>query len=96
MAKKIDILTETRDFGGVCTFALRYAMGRRTYAPSMVIGFVLRNIDKLDIVDLKVMLKDIEEYDRMYKGDFGDECDKRDWLLFKQKLTAEIANKESK
>ena len=94
MEKKIKVIKETRDFGSVCIFALRYAMGRRSYAPSTVIGFVTRNFEGFDIVDLKVMVKDIKDYDRTYKGDFGDECDKRDWLNFKALLLTEIEKRE--
>ena len=94
MEKKINVIQETRDFGSVCIFALRYSMGRRTYAPSTVIGFIARNFESLDTVDLIVMLKDIEGYDKMHKGDFGDDCDKLDWLRFKTELDTEIKKRE--
>lgn len=91
MADKYDF--EKRDFASVCIFAMRYAMGRKTYAPSTVIRFIIRNFDNVELLDLKVMLKDIEEYELSY-GSFGDECDNRDWQAFKKKLSEEISKRE--
>ena len=83
---KFAVSGDARDFSSVCIFAMRYALGRRTYAPSTVINYILRHIDNIQPLDITVMIRDIEEYGRDYGGKYGDNCDTQDWLHFKNKL----------
>jgi hypothetical protein len=62
----------------ILMFAFRYALGRQTYAPSMVIETIKENIDAFDKWQLELMVKEINEY-----RDLGMVCDIDEWLGFK-------------
>lgn len=55
------------DFGCVINSALRYAMRRHTYMPSVVAGFIRTYLGVLDTKTLTVICKDIES-DLTYMG----------------------------
>lgn len=61
--------------------AERYALGRRTYIVKWTCETIERNIDKLLDRDKQVMIKDIEN-----ARDYGDICDKAQWLKLLDKL----------
>lgn len=49
------------DFGCIINSALRYAIGRHTYMPSVVVNFIRRYMDILDTKTLTVIIEDIEK-----------------------------------
>lgn len=61
-------------FGTICLCALRYALGRQTYMPGIVQDFIRAHISEIDQSSIKVMLRDIEEADRIrtYISNSGD------------------------
>lgn len=61
-------------FGTICLCALRYALGRQTYMPGIVQDFIRAHISEIDQSSIKVMLRDIEEADRVrtYISNSGD------------------------
>lgn len=61
-------------FGTICLCALRYALGRQTYMPGIVQDFIRAHINEIDQSSIKVMLRDIEEADRIrtYISNSGD------------------------
>ena len=62
--KKIAI---DKDFTGIIICAVRYCLGRQTYMPGLVIGWIKRNMDgKFDLSDINVMRRDIAEHFRMF------------------------------
>ena len=61
--------------------AFRYALGRKTSAPSMVIETIKENIDAFDKWQLELMVKEIGE-----SKDLGMACDIEEWLGFKSWL----------
>ena len=66
---------KSASFGTICNFAVRYAIGRRTYAASIVCNFVLDVIDSLSENSVCCMERDIRE-----AKDYGDSYDKELWL----------------
>ena len=48
------------DFGCIVNSALRYSIGRHTYMPSVLMGFVRRYLDVMDTRTISVMIEDIE------------------------------------
>lgn len=93
-------------FSGTIISALRYCLGRRTYMPSLVIGFVKPYIPKLKEKDLIVIRRDIYEQGRSYfpnptlstnvdergfnKESFGDDCDYISWMQFLNDIEKEL------
>ena len=75
------------DFGLMMNYAVRYAIGRRTYAPSAVIGFITPLLPHIDDRTLHCLDQDI--VDAKYSGGYGDECDERDWMRFHEAFKSE-------
>lgn len=83
------IETNNEKFGAVLNCAVRYACGRQTYMPSIVIGFIRPLISEIDDKTLCCMERDIRDAERF--GGYGDEkIDKPDWMRFLADLQAEI------
>ena len=84
----MSIKVDEQDFGTVCVCALRYAMGRKTYMPSLVRDFVRPLLTQLPDKTLAVMINDCEEQERM--NVWGSETiDKPGWVRWKQELLTE-------
>ena len=62
----------------VLFYAFRYALGRKTGAPSTISEAITRNIDAFAEWELKQIVKEILEFEDFYK-ELGDECDKVVW-----------------
>lgn len=57
----MDINVNGYDFGAVIICAVRYAIGRTTYMPHLVIDFIVPLLSELDDNTLFVIRRDIEE-----------------------------------
>lgn len=92
----ITITVDDQDFGTICVCALRYAMGRETYMPSLVRDFVRPLLPKLTDGTIAVMLDDCDFQARF--GNYGDDrIDKPGWIKWRQELLAEkIRRREAK
>lgn len=70
------------DTGFIILAAIRYAIGRRTYAPELITEWVKRYwhlISPSDRVLIQKTVTEAFEEDR----DFGDDCDIETWKKFK-------------
>lgn len=67
----------------ILIFAMRYALGRMTFAPLTVIDNIKHNIDLFMPNDLKILIKDIDEQASL---GYGMDCDEKVWLGFKKYL----------
>jgi hypothetical protein len=65
--------------------AFRYALGRRTYVVSYIVGIILDNWDQFDDSRKKQFKSEILEHERLYDN-LGHDCDKQQWY--------KIVNKE--
>lgn len=68
----------------ILVFAVRYALGRMSYAVSDVCRYVSKNVKRLSINCLAVLIRDIEDEIEMYHRagqKCGDECDEKDWVI---------------
>lgn len=78
-------IANTKDFGFVCLCAVRYCLGRRTYAPGTVMGFIKPFLPTLNDKTLYVMARDIAEADSL-----GDaEIDAPIWATFLAEIEKE-------
>ncbi|MBQ6952127.1 MAG: hypothetical protein IJN44_11630 [Clostridia bacterium] len=75
------------NFGTMLNCAVRYALGRRTYMPSLVIGFITPLLPKLSSKTVWCFDQDVT--DARYTGGYGDPCDTNDWLRFLAAVRAE-------
>ena len=85
---------DEQDFGTICICALRYAMGRQTYMPSLVRDFVRPLLPELPGKTIAVMLNDCDFQARY--GDYGDETiDKPGWIAWREEILKEKARREN-
>jgi len=69
-----------KDFECIVGCALRYAIGRNTYMPSLVVDFIKNHIEIFDINSIAVMIEDIDR-------ELSDELVQKDvWLSLKSVL----------
>jgi hypothetical protein len=62
----------------VLFYAFRYALGRKTGAPSTISTSIVSNINEFAEWELIQIVKEILEYED-YSGSLGDDCDKEVW-----------------
>lgn len=67
-------------------YAMRYAIGRQTFAPTVVIENIKHNIELFNSNDLQMLIRDIEGH----IGSYGMECDERNWMGFKEYLKRQM------
>ena len=70
----------------ILVFAFRYALGRQTSAPEMVIEAIKGNIDLFEEWEKRLIIKEIDECKHP-----GMECDVLTWLAFKNWLKSNLA-----
>ena len=70
-------------FCEMINYAVRYACGRRTYAAQDTANYIYDIVGLLDNKTLCVMLRDIEEQEKI---SLGDEIDERAWIRLKNKI----------
>ena len=82
-----------KDFETILLCAVRYAIGRRTYIPSLVIDYITPLLPYLSEDVLKLIANEIiERY--TYEGALGDEMiDKPYWEQFLRKIRLEIGGR---
>lgn len=67
-------------------FAFRYSLGRKSYAPSIVMTDIIKNIKKISTADLKRYVFEINEC-----NDLGMEIDKANWMNLKRDIEIELS-----
>lgn len=80
-------------FCEMMNWAVRYALGRRTYAVSDTAGYMIRILKLLDDQTIYVMLRDIEEQDKI--GNLGHDCDAAEWMNLKEAIQKEIERRKN-
>ena len=69
------------DYEHMLISALRYALGRRTYIVELTCKYIESQMPILSERCKDVMIKDIES-----QKNYGDECDREDWMRLLEKL----------
>lgn len=75
----------------ILVYAFRYALGRRTTAPSAVAVNITRNIKVLTRHDIEQMVREIGEC--AATDDLGSPCDVDTWQDLKEYLLVELDRK---
>ena len=81
------------DFGAVCNCAVCYCLGRRSYMPSFVCGYITPLLPELTDKTLDCFERDIAERKRT-GFDFGDSCDYETWDTFYKAVCKEIERRK--
>lgn len=77
------------DFGAMLNWAVRYSLGRMTYAPSMTIEFITPLLPYLSDKTLRCFDQDIEDQKRYGLG-FGMDFDEEAWMKFWDTVKVEM------
>ena len=81
-----------KNFETILLCAVRYAIGRQTYMPSLVIDYIAPLLPYLSYWMLGLMAAEI--IDHNYEGGLGDEkIDKPYWLDFLRKIRLEMGGR---
>ena len=81
-----------KNFESILVCAVRYAIGRKSYMPSMVIDYITPLLPYLSYWMLGLMAAEI--IDHNYEGGLGDEkIDKPSWLEFLRKIRLEMGGR---
>ena len=82
-----------KNFETILLCAVRYAIGRRTYVPSLVIDYITPLLPYLSEDVLKLIADEIIGH-YTYEGALGDEkIDKPYWIDFLRKIRLEIGGR---
>lgn len=76
------------DLGAVFICAVRYCLGRATYMPHLVIGFITPYVPHLENRTLSVIIRDIRDAKSL-----GMDCDKTAWTSFLKRLEEEARSR---
>ena len=81
------------DFESILVCAVRYAIGRKSYMPSLVIDYITPLLPYLSENTLRLIANEITEHDT-YEGSLGDEkIDRPYWEQFLRKIRLEIGGR---
>lgn len=69
----------------ILIYSFRYALGRKSYSPGIVIDNIKKNIDKISSNDIELYIKEIDEY-----SGYGLDFDKNMWMAFSDYLKSEL------
>ena len=85
-----------KDFETILLCAVRYAIGRKSYMPSLVIDYITPLLPYLTDNTLRLIADEIiERY--TYEGALGDEkIDKPYWIKFLREIRLEIGGRNEK
>lgn len=82
-----------KNFESILVCAVRYAIGRKSYMPSMVIDYITPLLPYLSEDVLKLIVNEITKYEA-YEGALGDEMiDRPYWEQFLRKIRLEIGGR---
>lgn len=80
------------DFGEMMNWAVRYALGRRTYAVTDTVRYVMSLLPHLDDKTIGCMERDIRE--AFAASAVGDRCDAEKWSHLLNGLRIELKNRK--
>lgn len=79
-------------FGEMLNYAVRYALGRRSYAVGDTVSFIMPLIPYLTTRTLYVMHRDIKE--QAERDLLGMDCDKVDWMKLYKAIGEEMERRK--
>ena len=86
---------DEQDFGTICVCALRYAMGRETYMPDLVLDFVRPLLPELPDKTIGVMVNDCD-FQRRYENYGDNRIDKPGWLEWERDVREEYQRRKAR
>lgn len=88
-------VTVDERLGEMLSYALRYAIGRQTYAPHAVVEYVEPLVEQLDTTSLRCMHRDIADAASRPGGLGDDRIDVPDWTRLQGKIARELKRRKT-
>lgn len=86
---KVKTVPVDDDLGMMLNWAVRYALGRRTYAVSATVDYIMPLVQDLNSKTLWCIERDID--DHIKRGwSLGDDCDRENWMQLLRSVKEEI------
>ena len=83
------------DFGEVALYAVRYAIGRMTYAPFTVCSFLMPLIGYMEKNALMNIVREIDEHEQRHPYGLGSPTiDAPHWIALRGEIQAELSRRE--
>ena len=93
ISEPVDIKDE--DFGAVLICAVRYCLGRQTYMPGLIIGYITPLLPRISDKTLRCMETDLSKPD-LYGGFGNEKIDEPIWIKFRSNVQEEIQRRKEK
>lgn len=87
-------MSEAEEAVLVC--AIRYALGRQSYMPNIVIEYAKSKLKDMSANTLRVVEKDIDEASKRPRGLGDEEIDAPAWISFKCDVIAETISRNAR
>ena len=83
-------------FDTLIMFAFRYALGRRSAAPSIMVD-IIKDEDTIKTLHAETLRKIHKEImEALDNGSAGDPCDERDWADLAEVIESELLRRDTK
>lgn len=89
----IELTLSRTDFEILLMSAFRYALGRSSYVPSVIIDIIENNKEQVRESTLKLFVDEIEERKRIGLDSLGMSVDIESWLGLQERLKKYVASK---
>lgn len=94
---KVILDTEDDEFTCLIMAAIRYCLGRRTYMPEYITGYIKPLLSEVSCKLLYLLERDIKEQGKYGDDAYGDpDIDKPVWMGFYEAVVKEIAYRKEK
>ena len=93
ISEPVDIKDE--DFGAILICAVRYCLGRQTYMPGLIIGYITPLLPRISDKTLRCMETDLSKPD-LYGGFGNEKIDEPIWIKFRSNVQEEIQRRKEK
>ena len=84
-----------KDFGALLICAVRYCLGRQTYMPGLIIGYITPLLPRISDNTLRCMETDLSQPD-LYGGFGNKKIDEPIWIKFRCNVQEEIQRRKEK
>ena len=84
-----------KDFGALLICAVRYCLGRHTYMPGLIIGYITPLLPRISDNTLRCMEADLSQPD-LYGGFGNEKIDEPIWIKFRCNVQEEIQRRKEK
>ena len=95
VSEPIPVDIKDKDFGALLICAVRYCLGRQTYMPGLIIGYITPLLPRISDNTLRCIETDLSQPD-LYGGFGNEKIDEPIWIKFRCNVQEEIQRRKEK